>query len=157
MCCFSFSPQRSSRWSGWKKQYQLKGHAKFVDIARLFGWEQLDAYLASFMLDDANNVSYATDTDEHAAAPLQRRGQGHPPAVPLLGHPSAEPRPPSPPPSPRRTSRRIPPRSTTSLLHYKTLVPANNAAFRTFAMTWWGQQTAHHRLLGGNRPRHAVG
>lgn len=31
-------------------------------------------------------------------------------------------------------------RSTTRSFRYKSLVPANNAAFRTFATNWWGQQ-----------------
>ena len=27
-----------------EKQYAFKGHAKFVEIARLFGWERLSKY-----------------------------------------------------------------------------------------------------------------
>ncbi|OYV04408.1 MAG: hypothetical protein CFE26_17065, partial [Verrucomicrobiales bacterium VVV1] len=71
MCVFSFSPNEIPMQDG-EKDYQHKGHAKWMDIARIYatpsnpnaGWEKLGAYWRSFMLDDANNVPYGTGTDD---------------------------------------------------------------------------------------------
>ena len=98
MCVFSFSPNEIPMQQ-LEKQYQHKGHAKWMDIARIYatpsnpnaGWEKLDAYWRSFMLDDANNVPYGTGTDDLLLRLSRARRQGHPPALPLLGHPSAKP------------------------------------------------------------------
>jgi hypothetical protein len=72
MCVFSFSPNEIPMQDG-EKDYQHKGHAKWMDIARIYatpsnpnaGWEKLDAYWRSFMLDDANNVPYGNGTDDY--------------------------------------------------------------------------------------------
>ena len=63
MCVFNFSP-RNVPMATAEKAYQLKGHAKFVDIARLFGWDGLGDYWRSFMEDDANGASYSDTNDE---------------------------------------------------------------------------------------------
>ena len=44
-----------------EKAYQLKGHAKFVDIARLFGWQVLNDYWHQFV-DEYENKDTAAIT-----------------------------------------------------------------------------------------------
>ena len=43
-----------------EKSYQLKGHAKFVEIARLFGWDKLKIFYGSYV-EDPNGTAYTTD------------------------------------------------------------------------------------------------
>ena len=115
-----------------EKQYQLKGHAKFVDIARLFGWDGLDAYWRSFMQDDANDISYATTgTDDLLLRLCRSVGKDIRPLFHFWGiHPQN--------PSDARGRHRRgehpglarDPRLAPAL---QDLVPADNAAFRTFA------------------------
>ena len=49
MTSFSFAAKRPMHAG--EKAYQLKGHAKFVDIARLFGWEVLGDFWHSWVVD----------------------------------------------------------------------------------------------------------
>jgi len=58
MTSFNFSPREEPMASG-EKAYQLKGHAKFVDIARLFGWEGLDAFWHSINEDYENGITWS--------------------------------------------------------------------------------------------------
>jgi hypothetical protein len=137
MCCFNFSPNEQPM-AGLEKQYQLKGHAKFVDIARLFGWTGLNAYWASFTQDEENGTAPPSDTDGMLLRLCQSVGKDirplfhfwgiHPQNPTTLGNAIAVAGIPS---SPEIRDR---------LLYYKTLVPANNAAFRTFALAWWGRK-----------------
>ena len=142
MCCFSFSPNEQPM-AGLEKQYQLKGHAKFVEIARLFGWSGLNAYWASFTQDAENGVTSPSDTDGMLLRLCQNVGRDirplfhfwgiYPNNPTTLGNAIAAAGIPS---SPEIRDR---------LLYYKSLVPANNTAFRTFAMAWWG----HKPLITG--------
>jgi autotransporter-associated beta strand protein len=137
MCVFSFSPNEIPMQQ-LEKQYQHKGHAKWMDIARLFGWEKLDAYWRSFMLDDAANISYGTGTDDLLLRLSRSCGADIRPLFHFWGiHPQ----------NPSALAAAIAaeniPASTAirdQLLHYKSIVPANNAAFRSFCMSWWGRK-----------------
>lgn len=137
MCCFSFSPHKTPM-QPLEKQYQLKGHAKFMDIARLFGWEGMDAYWRSFMQDDAAGISYANTDDEKLLRLSRHVGKDLRPLFHFWGvHPQN--------PSALAASfaaENIPAsvEIRNLLLHYKTLVPANNAAYRTFMLNWWGKK-----------------
>jgi hypothetical protein len=126
-----------------EKQYQLKGHAKFVDIARLFGWSGLNAFWASFVQDEENGVSSPTDTDGMLLRLCQSVGKDIRPLFHFWG---------IYPQNPSTLAAAIAAAGIPSsleirdlLLHYKTLVPADNAAFRTFALAWWG----HKPLITG--------
>jgi autotransporter-associated beta strand protein len=137
MCVFNFSPREVPMADG-EKAYQHKGHAKFMDVARLFGWEKLDTYWRSFMEDDANNISYTEGTDDLLLRLSKSVGADVRPLFHFWGiHPQ----------NPTTlaaaiTAANLPSSNAirTQLLHYKTLVPANNAAFRTFATAWRGRQ-----------------
>jgi len=137
MCVFNFSPRNSPMDAG-EKAYQLKGHAKFVDIAKLYGWDCLGNYWRSFMLDEAAGLPTPTDTDALLLRLSRHVGKDIRPLFHFWGvfpeNPNAL--------AAALAAENIPPDIAIRdrLLHYKTLVPANNAAFRTFASSWWGKQ-----------------
>ena len=137
MCVFNFSP-RNVPMATAEKAYQLKGHAKFVDIARLFGWDGLGDYWRSFMEDDANGVSYSDTNDEKLLRLSRHVGHDIRPLFHFWGifpqNPAAL--------EAAIAAENIPPSIEIRdlLIFYKTLIPADNAAFRTFALAWWGRQ-----------------
>jgi autotransporter-associated beta strand protein len=137
MCVFNFSPREVPMASG-EKAYQHKGHAKFMDVARLYGWNGLDAYWRSFMEDDANSISYGTGTDDLLLRLSRHVGKDIRPLFHFWG---------IYPQNPTTLANAIAaenipadPAIRDLLLHYNTLVPADNTAFRTFAQAWWGKQ-----------------
>ncbi len=145
MCVFSFSPNEIPMQQ-LEKQYQHKGHAKWMDIARIYatpanpnaGWEKLDAYWRSFMLDDANNVPYGTGTDDLLLRLSRAVGKDIRPLFHFWGiHPQN----PSALAAALAAENLTPdPAIKAKLLHYKSIVPANNAAFRSFCLSWWGRK-----------------
>ena len=137
MCTFNFSPKEQPM-AELEKQYQLKGHAKFVDIARLYGWSGLNAFWASFNQDVENGVTSATDLDSLLLRLSKSVGKDIRPLFHFWG---------VFPQNPATLGNAIaaaglkPPAGIYDLLlHYKSLVPADNAAFRTFALAWWGRK-----------------
>ncbi|MGB1129232.1 MAG: M60 family metallopeptidase, partial [Haloferula sp.] len=137
MCVFNFSPREVPMASA-EKSYQHKGHAKFLDVARLFGWQGLDDYWKSFMEDDEAGTPYGTSTDDLLLRLCIHVGKDIRPLFHFWGiHPQN--------PSALEaaiTAANIPASTEIrdQLLYYRTLVPADNAAFRTFALAWWGRQ-----------------
>lgn len=136
MCVFNFAPRKVPMASA-EKSYQHKGHAKFMDIARLFGWEGLDAYWRSFMEDDANNISYGSGTDDLLLRLCKGVGKDIRPLFHFWG---------IYPVNPGNLAAAVaaeglqpPVEIYDQLLHYKSLVPSNNATFRTFAQAWRGK------------------
>lgn len=136
MTSFNFAPRRVPMASG-EKSYQLKGHAKFVEYARLFGWEKLGDYYKD-MMDDGYNNSPSPSTDGHLERLSIAAGVDVVPLMHFWGiHPSDY--------AALQTefdtqgigkSRDI----FDLLMHYKSLVPEDNAAFQAFALGWWGNQ-----------------
>jgi autotransporter-associated beta strand protein len=137
MCCFSFSPNEIPM-AELEKQYQHKGHAKFLDIVRLFGWSGLDTFWRSYMEDDANGVSYQNTNDEKMLRLCRTVGKDIRPLFHFWGvHPQN--------PSTLAAAiaaENIPtsPEIRDLLLHYKTLVIPNNAAYQAFMLNWWGKK-----------------
>jgi len=137
MTVFNFSPREEPMDSA-EKAYQHKGHAKFIDIARLFGWEGMDTFWRSFMEDDANNIPYGESNDALLLRLSLSVGKDIRPLFHFWGiHPQ----------NPTTLAASIAAANLTPvpeirnlLLHYKALVPANNAAFRTFAQAWRGKK-----------------
>ena len=139
MTSLSFAAERPM--AAGEKAYQLKGHAKFVDIARLFGWEVLGDFWRSWVEDfEAGRPwsKHGTDIDKLSLRLSQKAGVdltallhfwGTPPrdAGALKAAVAAEELPPSS-------------RVYDALMHYKSIVPKNNQAFRDFALKWWGKQ-----------------
>lgn len=124
-----------------EKKYQLKGHAKYVDIARLLGWETLHDFWYSINLDFENGKEWSrhrSDIDKlllrlSESTKVDIRPLFHfwgtPPndADALNGAIQAEKLP---------QSAKI----YDTLLKYKSLVPKDNKAFQDFALKWWGKQ-----------------
>lgn len=122
-----------------EKQYQLKGHAKFVEVARVFGWDKLGDYYRSFNEDyEALGYTPSYDTNDHLLRLSKAIGGDVTPLFHFWGvHPDnltelraellAE---------GIRASQEV----HDLLLHYKTLIPADNAAFQQFCMDWWQHQ-----------------
>ena len=136
MTCFNFV--NGVPMAQLEKQYQLKGHAKFVDIARLFGWSTLNQYWYSFNSDYENNLSYGTDVDSQLlrlskAAGVDIRPLFHFWGVPPVNTNSL---------AAAISAANLPasPAIYNTLIHYQSLAPANNAAFQSFALNWWGRQ-----------------
>jgi len=124
-----------------EKAYQLKGHAKFVDIARLFGWKVLGDFWKSWNQDrEAGRPwsKHGTDIDKLSLRLSQKAGVDLTPLLHFWGTP------------PRDAkalkaavgAEKLPPSAKVydALVHYKSLVPKNNEAFRDFALKWWGKQ-----------------
>ena len=136
MTSFSFSPI-NRRMHEAEKAYQLKGHAKFVDVARLYGWDVLGDYWRSFMEDQAAGKPIDWSDDGHMLRLSKAVGRDIRPLFHFWGiHPS----------HPAALERAITdagiPRGMEiyeRLLHYQSLVPENNAAFRSFAQGWWNK------------------
>lgn len=127
--------------ANYEKKYQWKGHAKYVDIARLFGWQVLGDFWKSYNTDVAEGTfkgRHAYTNDEITLRKCRIIGVDVRPLMHFWGiHPddagaleaavAAEKSP---------ASAKI----YDTLMHYKSLVPANNAAFREFALLWWGKE-----------------
>jgi hypothetical protein len=124
-----------------EKAYQLKGHAKFVDIARLFGWKALNDYWASWTADrEAGRPwsKHGTDIDKLSLRLSQKAGVDLTPLLHFWG---------TPPRDPAALKAAVAaeklPRSAKvydTLLRYQSLVPKDNQAFREFALKWWEKQ-----------------
>lgn len=119
-----------------EKQYQLKGHAKFVEVARQFGWDAIGDYYRSYNeIDDQNGGRYNTGIDGHLLALSQAVGEDITPLFHFWGvHPEST----DTLQSDLEAAGVIKSRKIYDLLkHYKTLVPEDNDAFRVHASQWW--------------------
>jgi hypothetical protein len=120
-----------------EKQYQLKGHAKFVEVAKLFGWEPIGEYYRSYNeVDDVNDGRYNTGIDGHLLALSTAVGEDITPLFHFWGiHPESM----GTLQSDLEAAGVIKSRKIFELLqHYKTLVPDDNGEFRQHATSWWG-------------------
>jgi len=124
-----------------EKAYQLKGHAKFVDIARLFGWKPLNDFWYSWNEDfDAGRPwsKHGTDIDVLSLRLSQKAGVDLTPLLHFWGTPPRD----AKALKAAVAAAKLPPSAKVydALVHYKSLVPADNKAFRDFAVKWWGKQ-----------------
>jgi hypothetical protein len=124
-----------------EKEYQLKGHAKFVDIARLFGWEVLGDFWRSWNEDlEAGRPwsKHGTDVDKLSLRLSQTAGADLTPLLHLWGTPPRN----APALKAAVAAEKLPPSVNVydAMVHYKSLVPKDDQAFRNFALRWWGKQ-----------------
>ena len=137
MTSFDFSP-RKVNMADWEKAYQPQGHAKFVDIVRLFGWSGLDAFWYYYNLMDTNGQSYPGDDDSRLLQLSISVGKDIRPLFHFWG---------ILPQNPAALNAAIASAGLTApteihdlLLHYRSLVPANNSAYQAWCLYWYGRQ-----------------
>ena len=124
-----------------EKAYQLKGHAKYVDIARLYGWKVLGDYWHSWVADEEEGkpVSrHGTDIDVLSLRLSQTAGVDLTPLLHFWGTPPRDAK--ALKAAVAAAKLRPSAKVYDALMHYKSLVPAKDKAFRDFALKWWGKQ-----------------
>ena len=142
MTTFNFSPKEQPMADG-EKAYQLKGHAKFVDIARLYGWGALNKYATSMVTDEENGITVAETNDSLLLRLSKAVGKDIRPLFHFWGiYPE---NPGTLATAMSAANLTVPADIYDTLVHYKSIVLPDNAAFRTFAMAWWG----HKPLITG--------
>jgi hypothetical protein len=119
------------------KSYQHKGHASYVEIVRLFGWDVLAKYWKAYMLEgDMKGVIDNGEADIIVLKLSEAIGVDIRPLFHFWGiHPNK--------PAELQESidaEELPPSMEIykTLKKYQSLVPANKAAFQEFALQWWG-------------------
>ena len=124
-----------------EKAYQLKGHAKFVDIARLFGWKCLGDFWKSYNVDVEKGIypgRRGYKNDEISLRLSRAAGVDLTPLLHLWGiHPDD-----ADALKAAVAGEKLPGSAKVydALMRYKSLVPKDNKAFRDFALKWWGKQ-----------------
>ena len=120
-----------------EKQYQIKGHAKYVDMVRMFGWDVLGNYWNAQMTDEENGIpeDITRNTDTILLKLSIAAGIDVRPLFHFWGiHPE----------NPHSLDRTFLANSLspsmeiyTTLRKYQSFIPADNAAYQTFALAWW--------------------
>ena len=136
MTSFNFSPRKVAM-AAWEKAYQPQGHAKFVDIARLFGWDGLNAFWSEYNSKDEIGQSYPRDTDSMLLQLCKSVGKDIRPLLHFWG---------ILPQNPAALAAAVAAEELTApaeiydlLLRYQSLVPADNAAYQAWCRMWYGK------------------
>ena len=122
-----------------EKQYQLKGHAKFVEVARVFGWDVLGDYYKTFNDDfEALGTTPNYDIDDHLTRLSKAIGED---ITPLFHFWGVQPLNLVQIEADLDAAGVVKSHAVFDLLkHYRSLVPEDNAQFRQHVSTWWGHQ-----------------
>jgi len=115
--------------------------AKFVDIARLFGWKPLNDFWYSTNVDFENGKPWSkhgTDIDQISLRLSQKAGCDLTGLLHFWGTPPRD----AKALKAAVAASKLPASAKIydTLVHYKSLVPKDNKAFRDFATKWWGKQ-----------------
>lgn len=137
MTAFDFSP-RDAEMKTVDKSYRPQGHAKFVDVVRLFGWEGLDAFWYSVNLDEKTGNPLPGSDDAKLLRLCQTVGKDLRPLFHFWGiHPD----------DPATLAAAIEAEDITAsaavfrlLKHYQSLIPPDLDAFRNWCLDWYGRQ-----------------
>ncbi len=127
----------------YERSYQLKGHAKYVDIARLFGWETIGRFFRSTEQDYMDGKPWPPNAEGEAgdtytlrlseAAGVDLRPLIHFWGIPIVNEEKAD--------AAIKAAGLAPSAKVyDTLLAYQALIPADKAAFREYALKWWGKQ-----------------
>jgi autotransporter-associated beta strand protein len=137
MTSFNFSP-RKNPMGDYEKAYQPQGHAKFCDLARLYGWGGMNDFYYYYNDRDYRGLTSAEDDDSLTLQLCKSYGKDVRPMLHFWGlHPV------------NATTLRnnitalklkLPVEIYDRIIEYKSRIPANNAAFRTFMTSWYGGQ-----------------
>jgi len=127
---------------GYERQYQLKGHAKFVDIARLFGWETIGKFFKSAHQDHMDGKPWPRNSDGEdgdqytfrlsQAAGVDVRPLIHFWGIPIVNQPKSD-------AAIKQANLKPSAKIYDLLVKYKKLIPADREAFREFARQYWGK------------------
>jgi hypothetical protein len=135
MTSFNFSPEEDPM-DDWEKAYQPQGHAKFADLARLFGWQGLNKFWYYYNDLDDRGQSYSEANDSMMLQLCRSYGKDVRPMLHFWGiHPTNA--------TTLRNSitterLKAPVEIYDRLVQYKGLIPTDNTAFRTWCKSWWG-------------------
>jgi hypothetical protein len=137
MTSFNFSPEEDPM-DDWEKAYQPQGHAKYADLARLFGWGGLNAFWYYYNDKDDKGQTYSTSNDSMLLQLCTSYGKDVRPLLHFWGiHPTN-----ATTVQNSITAARLkaPVEIYDRIVHYKGLIPTNNAAFHTWCKSWWGNK-----------------
>jgi hypothetical protein len=123
-------------------KYQHKGHADYVEIARLFGWDVLHDYWRAYMVDEANGIVKRAIDDGDKDSILFRLskavGEDITPLFQFYG---------IYPDDPEYlvklvAGKKIKPsiKIYRTLKRYQSLIPDNKEEFQAFALHYWGDK-----------------
>ena len=123
-----------------QKAYQLEGHAKYVDLARLFGWKVLGDFWRSWVEDfEAGRpwLKHGMDSDKLSLRLSEKAGVDLTPLLHFWGIPPRD----AKALQAAVAASKLPPSAKVydTLVRYQSLVPKDHAAFRAFATGWWGR------------------
>lgn len=127
--------------ANYERQYQLKGHAKYVDIVRLFGWKTLDRFWHSIVVDEDRGIKWPVnvkDTDRLTLRLSEMAGVDVRPLIAFWGIPTLHD---AASDAAIKSARLGESAKIYDLLEKcKGLVPKNRKAFQQFALSWWGKR-----------------
>lgn len=126
---------------GYEAQYQLKGHAKFVDVVRLFGWEPIHKFFKSLNEDAMAGNPWPrnnAETDPYTMRLSEVTGVDMRPLMHFWGKPTVDLEITNA--AYKAKDIQPSPRIYDQLVRYQQLVPADNQAFREYALQWWDKQ-----------------
>ena len=137
MTSFNFSP-RKNPMADYEKAYQPQGHAKFTDLARLFGWQGINDFFYYYNDREDRGLTSPEDDDSLTLQLCKSYGKDilpmfhfwgmHPVNATTLGNNIAA------------LKLKRPVEIYDRIMEYKAQIPADNAAFRTFMTSWYGGQ-----------------
>jgi hypothetical protein len=118
--------------------YQIKGSAKYVQLVDLFGWGVLDTFWRSTNLDHEAGVTVDMSINGLILRMSKAAGADVTPLLHFWGNLPSD----IPAMKAAIAAANIPKSAKIydRLVQYKSSVPANNQAFRTFAQNWWKKQ-----------------
>ena len=110
--------------------YQHRGHAKYVDVARLFGWDALSRFWHSVQVDYTRGTTYPKNADPADSRILRMSRSANADLTPLIHFWGV------PPDDPDKLKTEIaqaglkPSRAVYDLLlHYQSVIPMNHEAY----------------------------
>ena len=128
-------------------KYQYRGYAKYVDVARLFGWDTLDEYFRSFNQDYENSVS-PQNTNTKVTGNYDKSNNGlilrmsekaGADLTPLIHFWGVQPNDAAALKTAIAAANLKPSaKILETLVHYKSIVPQNNEEIRSFIKNWNG-------------------
>jgi len=126
---------------GYEAQYQLKGHARYVDIVRLFDWGVIEDFFRSTEEDHMAGNPWprnVEDSDRYTLRMSEQAGVDLRPLIHFWGVPALDDE--KSDAAVGKAGLKKSAKVYDLLMKYKKLVPEDQQAFRAFARDWWGKQ-----------------